>query len=362
MRAILLVAAVSLLTPHVSPAQSKDLIKEELSPGIFLFRAPSALDLWTATNAVVVVNQDDVTVFDSFTRAGTARMVIAEIRKITDKPVRTLINSHWHQDHWSGNNEFQKAWPGVQIIATTGTRDYMKRMPGGFFAASLARSVTASRAALDTAIRTGKLADGKPLTAEARTEREKDIEETASFEREVRALPRVLPNVAFKDTLVFWSGNREFRLLSATGDATTSAVLYLPAEKMLVTGDVLVAPESGDGPPPWTTNSFSITPWLESLRSMERLDITTIVPGQGKAFRGKDYLQLTIETFDAIINQVHAALERGVVGVDSVIAAVDVDVQGKKYGPNGSLSPNFKPWVAALSRKVYQESLDGIAR
>ena len=42
--------------------------------------------------------------------------------------------------------------------------------------------------------------------------------------------------------------------------------------------------------------------------------------------------------------------------------AVDVDAQGRRYGPNGALSPNFKPWVAALARKVYQESLDGIAR
>ncbi|HKP28832.1 MAG TPA: MBL fold metallo-hydrolase [Gemmatimonadales bacterium] len=362
MRALLLAAALLPLTSHLSGAQSQELSKEELSPGIFLFRAPSTLDLWTATNVVVVVNENDVTVFDSFTRAGTARLVIAEIRKVTDKPVKTLINSHWHQDHWSGNNEFQKAWPGIQIIATRGTRDYMKRMPGGFFAGSLARSVTSSRAVLDTAIRTGKTADGKPLTAEARAAQEKDIAETASFEAEVRSLPRVLPNVAFQDTLVFWSGSREFRLLSATGDATTTAVLYLPAEKILVTGDVLVAPESGDGPPPWTTNSFSITPWLESLRSLERLEVTTIVPGQGKAFRGKDYLQLTIETFNAIISQVHAALERGVVGVDPVLASVDVDAQGRKYGPNGNLSPNFKPWVAALSRKVYQESLDGISR
>ena len=360
MRALLVAAALLPLTSHLSPAQQVS--KEELSPGVFLFRAPSTLDLWTATNVVVVVNENDVTVFDSFTRAGTARMVIAEIRKITDKPVRTLINSHWHQDHWSGNNEFQKAWPGIQIIATTGTRDYMKRMPGGFFAASLARSVTTSRAVLDSAIRSGRTSDGKPLTAEARAAQEKDITETADFEQEVRALPRILPNLAFKDTLVFWSGNREFRLLSATGDATTSAVLYLPAEKILVTGDVLVAPESGEGPPPWTTNSFSITPWLESLRSLERLDVTTIVPGQGKAFHGKEYLQLTIETFDWIISQVHSALERGVVGVDAVLATVNVDAQGKQYGPNGNLSPNFRPWVGRLARKVYQESLDGSAQ
>ena len=362
MRTTVLSGLLAAMITAALPAQTPAISTEELAPGVYLLRAPSTLDLWTATNAVVIVNERDVTVFDSFTRPGTARMAIAEIRKITDKPVRTLINSHWHQDHWSGNDEFVKAWPGLQIIATTGTRDYMRRMPSAFFAAGLARSVTNSRAALDSAIRTGKLADGKPLTAEARAAEEKDIEETAMFEREVRARIQVLPTMAFKDTLVFWSGSREFRLMSATGDATTSTVLYLPAEKILVTGDVLVAPERGEGPPPWTTNSFAITPWLESLRAMEALDVTTIVPGQGKAFRDKAYLQLTIEVFAAIIDQVHAALERGVVGVDAVIAAVDVDALGRRYTPNAPLSSNFKPWVGALARRVYQESLDGLTR
>ena len=49
------------------------LTREVLGEGIYLFRAPSALDLWTATNVVVVVNDQDVTVFDSNTRARTAR-------------------------------------------------------------------------------------------------------------------------------------------------------------------------------------------------------------------------------------------------------------------------------------------------
>jgi len=363
MRAMVLLSMMlSLPAAPLFSQTTPEISKELLAEGIYLFRAPSALDIWTATNVVVVVNERDVTVFDSFTRAGTARMVIAEIRKITDKPVRILVNSHWHQDHWSGNNEFLKAWPDLQIIATTGTRDYMKRMPGGFFAGGLARSVANSRAALDSALKTGKLSDGSALTPAARQIQEKDIEETASFESEVRALPRVLPSMAFRDTLIFWSGGREFRLMSATGDATASAVMFLPAEKILVTGDVLVAQESGEGPPPWTTNSYAITPWLESLRRMEALDVTTIVPGQGKAFHDKEYLRLTIDLFAGVIDQVHAALERGVVGVDAVIAAVNVDSLGRRYQPNAPLNPNFKQWVAALARRVYQESLDGVAR
>src|SRR5688500_18374931 len=128
------------------------LIKETLADGGYLFRAPSALDVWTATNVVVIVNDQDVTVFDSNTRPKTARMVIAEIRKITPKLVRTLINSHWHQDHWSGNDEYVKAYPGLQIIATTETRGYMKRMGSKFFEDGLNAPVGAASSTLETVV------------------------------------------------------------------------------------------------------------------------------------------------------------------------------------------------------------------
>jgi cyclase len=345
------------------PKADGALTKDVLSDGLYLFRAPSDLDLWTATNVVVIVNDQDVAVFDSNTRPSTARMVIAEIRKLTDLPVRTLINSHWHMDHWSGNSEYVKAFPGIQIIATIETRDYMKRMGPGFFADEIGGGLATARATLATAIRTGKRRDGTVLTTAARRQMEEDIEETASFAAEMGAVPRVLPNLVFRDTLVFWRGRREFRLFSATGDATGSAVLYLPDEKVLVTGDVLVSPEDGDGPPPWTTNSYSITPWLASLRALEALDVSVIVPGQGPAFHDKAYLKLTADLFASIIEQVHAALERGLFTLDSIQAAVDVDSIGRQYTP-GAAAPTaaFKRLVATLVKKVYQESLDGAGR
>jgi hypothetical protein len=49
------------------------LIKEDLGGGIYMFRAPEDLDYWTSTNSVVIANEDDVAVFDSCTRAVTAR-------------------------------------------------------------------------------------------------------------------------------------------------------------------------------------------------------------------------------------------------------------------------------------------------
>jgi glyoxylase-like metal-dependent hydrolase (beta-lactamase superfamily II) len=314
------------------------LTKEVLADGVYLFRASTALDRWTATNAVVIVNQEDVTVFDSFTRPETARMAIAEIRALTSKPVRTLINSHWHMDHWSGNDEFRKAFPGIQIIATDQTRAYMTRMGSAFL-------IDGTRAGL------------------ARLHDAREIEETSRFVDEVLKIPRVLPDVAFHEELTFWRGAREFRLFSMVGDATGSAVLYLPAEKILVTGDVLVSPPDGQGPPPWTTNSFAIAPWLTSLRRLESFDATVIVPGQGPAMRDKTYLRLTVQLFAGIIDGVHRALERGIFKGDDVVAAVNVDAIGKQY-PKGETGPDtpFGQVVARLVRKAAQESLDGIVK
>ena len=139
--------------------------------------------------------------------------------------MRTSINSHWHQDHWSRNDEFRKAFPGIQIIATAETRGYMTRMGSSFLIDGTRAGLVRSREALAAAIKTGRTSDGTALTDARRLERERDIEDTARFVDDVRTIPRVLPDVAFRDELTFWRGTREFRLCSMAGDATGSAVL-----------------------------------------------------------------------------------------------------------------------------------------
>ena len=362
--AALLAAAAAASSPasplemSVAKAQAM-LIKEDLGDGIFVFRAPEELDYWTSTNSVVVINDEDVVVFDSPTRAVTAKAVIAEIRTLTSKPVRTLINSHWHQDHWSGNDEYAKAFPGLRIIASAETRDYMKRMPAAYFVRSLDVGGQKRREELAAAIKTGKLANGSALTPEIRAQKEESLARRAQFTEEVKALPRILPDVVYRDEMTFWSGHREFRLMSVTGDATGSTVLYLPGHRVLAMGDVLVSPEDGNGPPPWTTNSYAVTPWLDSLRRLDALDVAAIVPGQGPTMHDKTYLRRTIELFAAVFDQVHAALERGVVGLEQVQATVNVDQIGLAYAPGSPLNGDFHRWVATFSKKAMQEALDG---
>jgi len=334
--------------------------KVTLADGIYLFRAPSTLDLWTSSNSVVIVNDSDVVVFDSNARTSTSRLVIAEIRKITTKPVRVLINSHWHMDHWMGNAAYADAFPGLQIIATAETRDYMARLPLEFLVNSA--GAARAKATLDTALAKGKLADGSQLTPERRRELENNLAESVALGTELSGTRQVLPTVTYTDRLQFRRGAREFRLFSATGDASGSTVLYLPGERILVTGDVLVRQEAGTGAQPWTTNSYKIRPWLESLRTMEALDVGIIVPGQGPALHDKTYLQRTVALYESIIRQVHAALERGATRLDQVQSAVKLDdIRQQFTAGDSTLNARFDAVAAALIRKVAQEARDGIA-
>ncbi|HEX6944083.1 MAG TPA: MBL fold metallo-hydrolase [Gemmatimonadaceae bacterium] len=362
------VAAASAMTPVLVSGQgagpsrpdSPAIEKVTLADGIYLFRAPSTLDLWTSSNSVVVVNDSDVVVFDSNARTSTSRLVIAEIRKITNKPVRVLINSHWHMDHWMGNSAYADAFPGLQIIATTETRNYMARLPLEFFVNSA--GAVRAKATLDTALAKGKLADGSPLTPEGRKELETNLAESVALGSELTATRQVLPTVTFDEGMRFWRGGREFRLFAVTGDASGSTVLYLPRERILATGDALVRREDGTGAQPWTTNSYKISPWLTSLRFMEGLDATIIVPGQGPPLRDKTYLRTTIALYEAIIRQVHAALERGATRLDQVQAAVKLDdIRQQFTNGDAALNARFDALAAALVRKVAQEARDGVA-
>src|SRR5688572_29853371 len=103
-----------------APAKKYEVRK--LAEGVYVFLWTDPLEQPIESNSVIIVNDDDVVVVDSSLFASSARLVISEIRKLTPKPVRLLINTHWHDDHVFGNSTFREAWPGLQIVGHRNTR------------------------------------------------------------------------------------------------------------------------------------------------------------------------------------------------------------------------------------------------
>ena len=75
--------------------------------------------------------------------------------------------------------------------------------------------------------------------------------------------------------------------------------------------------------------------------------------------RDKAYLRRTIELFQAVVAQVHQALQSGRYRLQDVQAAVNVDSIAAGYAPGAPLGEDFRAWVATLARKAMQEALDG---
>src|SRR5947208_2582173 len=73
-------------------------------------------------NSSVIVNDDDVIVVDDHVSPAAAWVLLEELKDITSKPVRTVINTHFHFDHAHGNQIFDK---DVAIIGHEFTREML---------------------------------------------------------------------------------------------------------------------------------------------------------------------------------------------------------------------------------------------
>lgn len=301
-------------------------------------------------NSVAVVTRTDVLVFDTTTRPSTARRILDEIRRLTSKPVRYVVNSHWHPDHWSGNQAFADVNPNLEIISTEQERDFMLNTTS-LWSRVMPEEANAEEDAFAKEVRTGQIAPGVPLTPERKTADELDLKRAHDMTDEQRKLRRVYPNLTFTDRMVLRHGGREFQFISVTGDAAGTTVMYLPKEKILVTGDTVSYPI------PYYTPPLSVH--AASIRQLAQLDADTVVPGHGPAFHDKRYMLLEADLFDEVLRQVRDILRGGGVSIDDVQKAVNFDAFKERFAHgDAELSSEFNAFTPGVVRKAYIELRD----
>src|SRR4029077_3363884 len=89
----------------------------EIVPGVYSAIGTGTMNV--GSNSAVIVNRDEVMIVDSHISPESGRAMLQELKAITDKPVRFLINTHFHYDHTNGNQAFP---PGVDISGHEFTR------------------------------------------------------------------------------------------------------------------------------------------------------------------------------------------------------------------------------------------------
>ena len=300
----------------------------ELGKGIYAIRHPDAPDGFPQSNTTVIIGDREVLVVDSCYLPSSAREDIAQIRTWTDKPVRYLVNTHWHYDHTMGNGVYAAEFPALGIIAHRETRKHVRGYNPGWFERFPQRAETFAKR-----VREGTDIDGKPLSAEDIEVYRNASAGVASVHAEYRTLTDRPPDIGFDDRLEINLGNREVHVLFlGRGNTSGDAVVFLPQEKILVAGDLL------DHPVPYLGGGYPVD-LIDTLRAMDRLDFETIVPGHGDVLRGRAHLHEVVNLLTTVVAEVEKAIYRignGSRNLDevrtSVMAALDVDALAKPFG------------------------------
>jgi cyclase len=247
-------------------------------------------------NAAVIINEDDVLIVDSHSKPSAARALLKLIRKITQNPVRHVVNTHFHYDHVRGNQAFSGFPQEVMLISSEQTRKDLigiERSRLNKEVADLPGIITKLEQDLD------KESDGKRKHELAAT-----LNQARTYYQELKSVEIVLPGVTFDRTMILHKKNREIVLLFlGRGHTGGDIVVYLPREKVLATGDLVTAwvPGMNDGYP---------NEWIGTLGEISKLDIESVVIGHGRV-SGKRVIEVQRNILGEFISAVKAEVGKG---------------------------------------------------
>src|SRR5262245_14035025 len=275
------------LVALASPAPDRPAPKKiPIADGIVLFTTSPYGDVGLDGNSIAILSRDGVFVFDTNGTPAAAEAVLAEIRTLTDQPVRYVVNSHWHWDHWYGTETYLRAFPDLRIIAHEKTREMMLGPALAFNKPGLETQLPAYIQSLERRVAAARAANPPPADLPAL---ERRLEEDRFFLEQKRNVRHTAANVTFNDRLEIQMGERRIQVLHYDRAVTPGdAFVYLPDEKILITGDLLINPIS-------FALSCYPTEWLRTLEKIDALDVSIIVPGHGEPLRDKQLLHATME-------------------------------------------------------------------
>ena len=334
---------VPTLAPYVS---------RQLAPGVHLLATPLASRGGVTGNITVIEQSDGRVVIDSGGTAADGRRAVAFIRSITRKPVKALVYTHWHGDHPQGGSEIRAAWPRTRIISTVRTREalrtaalrYIGLRPDERFETINLNQVSGLITQWDA------MASNPANDEETRTRYRNAVAEVRARRLDWRGTHLVMPTETFTNELLLDDRERPVRLMFL-GRANTDgdAIAWLPNERIVVTGDVVVHPI------PFGFYSFP-GEWIAVLERIKALNYRILVPGHGEPQTDTVYIDRIGATLRDLRAQIGPLARQGL-SLEQVRERVDWNPQRDIFGDtprNRLLIDAF--WLTPMTVNTYMEA------
>jgi cyclase len=279
------------------------------------------------SNNVVIVNDADVMLVDDGTTPAAARAFLEDIKLITSKPVRYVVNTHFHYDHTDGNSVFP---PDVDIIG----HEYVRTAISTFNVLNREPYTTSQGTAVPARIE----------TLRKQIAQEKDAAKKATLETQLAAAQRTLedlkeikptpPNVTYSSRLIFHKGQREIQLLFlGRGHTGGDTVVFLPRERIVATGDLMESRLAYMG-------DAYFDEWVATLEALKKLDFALVLPGHGTPFPDKSLITAFQSYLTDLTKQATELRKQGV-PAEEAAKRVDLTAHAKDFpqitGPGADL-------------------------
>ena len=315
---------------------SEDLFDiKPMADGVYAAIAKPAYKL--NCNAAIIVLGDSVLVVDTHSKPSAARALIEQIKKLTPKPVKYVVNTHFHWDHYQGNEAYPSSWPaGVEIISSEATRQNIQRL-------GIPR-IKNEIVTMPQEIANLKNDLEKTSAAEQKDAIQENLRQAEAYFAELKLMQVTLPTMTFDHSLILHRGSRTVEILWLGRAHTDGDVfVFLPNEKFIATGDAL------HGWTPFMGDSYPYD-WIQTLDAAEKLDFDSVLGGHGDVMHGKQKFDLWKQYFQDLMDRTAAVYAEGA-SLEEAKKSV-ADFLTKKYA--AQFDPNFPKSVTANITKAYQ--------
>jgi glyoxylase-like metal-dependent hydrolase (beta-lactamase superfamily II) len=258
-------------------------------------------------NNVIIEMKDYLIVVDANFPSG-ARAALADVRRISEKPVKYVFDTHHHGDHAYGNPVWTQA--GATTLAYIGVAEELQRY--------------------------------EPTRWRDESKKRKDVGELNLQAPEA-------PKQTFdKSPFILKDSTREVRFLHFGWAHTRGdGFVYLPKEKILCTGDAAVNGAYN------FTGDANIGNWPKVLRSAQQLGVDQVLPGHG-VLGGKEILdgqiQFMAELYKAVQNGISAGRTLQELAPPNGKPTIKLPDSVKRWSGN-SLSAQIKDAYEEISQK-----------